>query len=208
MILWMVAKSASHHFETLVKTITFFGIYRGIIIPGFLGWCRISSIHSIVDDCDIHFAPTFRSPRKNDSPANTNSTIASYGFRVQCRSSQPPTVHWESVPSLYLEGGDRWGPHEQGHTPLCGLKLVITHCLVLEEPTQKSGGGQQKPGVAPAPASKTMVMFRNPLFLVGSWSSRAGYQQLTNLSEHSSPLSLCTPYRLFDGFAFRKPGLP
>ena len=26
----------------------FIGIYRGIIIPGFLRWCRISSIHSIV----------------------------------------------------------------------------------------------------------------------------------------------------------------
>ena len=25
----------------------FIGIYRGIIIPGFLGWCRISSIHSM-----------------------------------------------------------------------------------------------------------------------------------------------------------------
>ena len=39
-------QSNSHHLETMVETITFVGIYRGIIILGVLGWCRISSIHS------------------------------------------------------------------------------------------------------------------------------------------------------------------
>ena len=36
-------KSISHHFETMVETVTFVGIY----IPGCLRWCRISSIHSM-----------------------------------------------------------------------------------------------------------------------------------------------------------------
>ena len=35
-----------HYFETMVETITFAGIYREFAIPGFLRWCRISSIHS------------------------------------------------------------------------------------------------------------------------------------------------------------------
>ena len=36
MVLWMVAKSISHHLKTMVETRTFVGIYRGIIILGFL----------------------------------------------------------------------------------------------------------------------------------------------------------------------------
>ena len=44
--LWM--EEILHHLETMVATIKFVGIFRGIIIPGFLGWCRTSSIHSIV----------------------------------------------------------------------------------------------------------------------------------------------------------------
>ena len=38
----MVAKSISHHFETMVETIRLVGIYVGeSFIPGFLRWCRI-----------------------------------------------------------------------------------------------------------------------------------------------------------------------
>ena len=33
-------KSISHHFETMVETI-FVGIFKGIIVLGFLRWCRI-----------------------------------------------------------------------------------------------------------------------------------------------------------------------
>ena len=40
-------KSISHHFEAVVETITFVGVYSGILILRFLRWCRISSIHSI-----------------------------------------------------------------------------------------------------------------------------------------------------------------
>ena len=32
--------ACSRHFETMVETID---IYRGVIVPGFLRWCRISS---------------------------------------------------------------------------------------------------------------------------------------------------------------------
>ena len=46
-ILWMVAKPVRTTQEAMVETITFVGIYRGIILPGFLRWCRISSIHCI-----------------------------------------------------------------------------------------------------------------------------------------------------------------
>ena len=43
-ILWMVAKSMSHHFEAL-ETITFVGIYRGDhIIPGFPGHVNHSRV--------------------------------------------------------------------------------------------------------------------------------------------------------------------
>ena len=38
---------ATHHFKTM-GNLLFVGIYRGIIIPGFPGQCRISSIHSII----------------------------------------------------------------------------------------------------------------------------------------------------------------
>ena len=55
-LLWM--DEILHHFETMLV-----GIYRGIVIPGFLRWCKIlsthsinwcrsSSIHSIDDDDD------------------------------------------------------------------------------------------------------------------------------------------------------------
>ena len=40
-------KIRSHQFEYMVDTTTFVGIYRGIILPRFLRWCRISPIHSI-----------------------------------------------------------------------------------------------------------------------------------------------------------------
>ena len=46
-MLWMVAKSISHDFETMVETIV--GICRGIIIPGFLGWCKIDFVHPEYD---------------------------------------------------------------------------------------------------------------------------------------------------------------
>ena len=37
----------SHHFDSMVETVTLVGICRGNrIIAGFLGWCRISSIDS------------------------------------------------------------------------------------------------------------------------------------------------------------------
>ena len=42
--MWM-DEIRSHHFETMVETL-FVDIRRGIIIPGFLWCCRISSIHS------------------------------------------------------------------------------------------------------------------------------------------------------------------
>ena len=41
-------------FRTTMKpseTITFVGIYRGIIIPGFCRWCRMSSTHSMSPLC-------------------------------------------------------------------------------------------------------------------------------------------------------------
>ena len=44
----MVAKSISHHLEAVVETITFVGVYRGILILRFLRWCKISSIHSTI----------------------------------------------------------------------------------------------------------------------------------------------------------------
>ena len=34
-----------HHLETMVETITFVGIYRGINIPGFLSWCEMDFVH-------------------------------------------------------------------------------------------------------------------------------------------------------------------
>ena len=37
----------SHHIDAMVETITFVGAYRGIVIPEFLRWCRISSLRSI-----------------------------------------------------------------------------------------------------------------------------------------------------------------
>ena len=43
-ILWM--DKILHHFETIGNR-CFVGIYRGLIIPGFRRWCRISSIHSV-----------------------------------------------------------------------------------------------------------------------------------------------------------------
>ena len=46
-ILQMVAKSISRHFETMVDTIVCWHL-QGIIIPGFLRNCRISSIHGNV----------------------------------------------------------------------------------------------------------------------------------------------------------------
>ena len=42
-------KSISHEMKPWLKPL-FVGIYRGIIIPGFLGRCRISSIHSRSDN--------------------------------------------------------------------------------------------------------------------------------------------------------------
>ena len=39
----IVAKSVSHHFETMVETITFAGIYIGISILGFLAWFKLNS---------------------------------------------------------------------------------------------------------------------------------------------------------------------
>ena len=44
-ILWM--DEILHHFETMGKPL-FVGIYKGILIPGFLRWCRVSFIHSII----------------------------------------------------------------------------------------------------------------------------------------------------------------
>ena len=41
-ILWM--DEILHHFESWLKPLLV-GIYRGIIIPGFVMWCRILSIH-------------------------------------------------------------------------------------------------------------------------------------------------------------------
>ena len=42
----MVAKSISHHeMKPWLKPLLV-GIYRGIMIPEFLRWCRISSLHS------------------------------------------------------------------------------------------------------------------------------------------------------------------
>ena len=48
-ILWMVAKSISHHFEPMVETIVCWYLRWGIAIPGFLngGAKWISSIHSM-----------------------------------------------------------------------------------------------------------------------------------------------------------------
>ena len=43
-LLWI--NKILHHFENMGKPL-FVGIYRGIFIPGFLRWCRISSIHSV-----------------------------------------------------------------------------------------------------------------------------------------------------------------
>ena len=50
--LWM--DEILHHCETIINH-GFVGIYMGIMIPGFLRWCRISSIHSMNQG--------FRSPR-------------------------------------------------------------------------------------------------------------------------------------------------
>ena len=48
-LLWMVAKSISHHLETMVETRRFVGIYRGIIRhQGFLGGARWISQPSTV----------------------------------------------------------------------------------------------------------------------------------------------------------------
>ena len=41
----VVANSISHHLRNHGKPL-FVGIYRGMIVPGILMWCRISSIHS------------------------------------------------------------------------------------------------------------------------------------------------------------------
>ena len=43
-LLWM--DEILHHVEPM-RNHCFVGIYGGIIIPGFLRWCRISSIHSV-----------------------------------------------------------------------------------------------------------------------------------------------------------------
>ena len=45
-LLWM--DKILHHFEAIRKPL-FVGIYQRIIIPGFLRWCRILSIHSMLD---------------------------------------------------------------------------------------------------------------------------------------------------------------
>ena len=45
-VLWIVVKSSALRNEATVETITFVDSYRGIIIPGFLRWCRISPLHS------------------------------------------------------------------------------------------------------------------------------------------------------------------
>ena len=54
-ILWM--DGILHHLRNHEKPL-FVGIYNGIIIPGFLRWCRILSIHSM---------DTFKSPVGPDS---------------------------------------------------------------------------------------------------------------------------------------------
>ena len=47
LLLWM-DKIRSRHFEAMFETSVPHGIYRGITIAGFLRWCRISSIHSML----------------------------------------------------------------------------------------------------------------------------------------------------------------
>ena len=43
-ILWMAAKSISHHLRNHGKPL-FVGIYRGIIIPVFHMWCEMDFVH-------------------------------------------------------------------------------------------------------------------------------------------------------------------
>ena len=44
-ILWM--DEILHHFEAMVETIAFVGIYRGIIMPGFLRWSEMDLVHPL-----------------------------------------------------------------------------------------------------------------------------------------------------------------
>ena len=43
-VLWMDG-IRSHHFETMGNKCIFVGIYRGIIIPSFVGWCKMEFVH-------------------------------------------------------------------------------------------------------------------------------------------------------------------
>ena len=53
-------KSTSHHFETMVIH-CFLGIYRGIIIPGFLRWCEMDCVHPQNCSEDGHASSLFLS---------------------------------------------------------------------------------------------------------------------------------------------------
>ena len=62
-MLWMVATSILHQTETMVETSFCWYIYREVIVPGFLRWCRISSIHSSdkINSFGVHI-PHLKSP--------------------------------------------------------------------------------------------------------------------------------------------------
>ena len=60
----------------------FIGIYRGFIIPGFLRWCRISSIHSMLGCSD------FQKQVASDSEVNHCFFVGVHEFCLFCRRLQ------------------------------------------------------------------------------------------------------------------------
>ena len=68
-----------HHFEPL-----FVGFYRGIIIPGFLTWCRISSIHSSFADGKL--AAALKNRRHNKKGTWKGEVFLWF---QACRTSKP-----------------------------------------------------------------------------------------------------------------------
>ena len=107
--LWMDAIHFAHHFETMGNPL-FVGMCTGII-PGFLRWCRISSIQSI-------FRRLARLPKRREGFCSQKCKVlfracnmwVLHGFAPEWRDQDPCTVLQPKHKATFLlnEPNGRW----------------------------------------------------------------------------------------------------